>query len=72
MGKEEIASNGADCSTRNQPSTYDLVLSTMRSRDESVRYLVGKQFTGQSIRGAAQKWYAAISGTTLLVQAHLV
>jgi hypothetical protein len=69
--KEEIPRNVADC-TSNHPSAYDLVLSTLCSRDESVRYLVGKQFTAQSIKGATQKGHAVISGTTLLGQAQLV
>ncbi|KAI2504184.1 hypothetical protein MHU86_10298 [Fragilaria crotonensis] len=69
--KEEISSNGTDRNS-NQPSAYDLVLSTVCSRDESVRYLVGKQFTAQSIKGATQKGHAVISGTTLLGQAQLV
>jgi hypothetical protein len=70
--KEEIESNGVDCSTSNQPFIYDLVLSTMCSRDESVRYLVGRQFTVQSIKGATQKGHAAMSETTLFGQAQLV
>jgi len=56
----------------NHPSAYDLVLSTLCFQDESVRYLVGKQFTAQSIKGATQKGHAVISGTTLLGQAQLV
>ena len=35
--KEEIPRNVADC-TSNHPSAYDLVLSTLCSQDESVRY----------------------------------
>ena len=69
--KEEIAFNGAD-STSSQPSAYDLVLSTMCSQDESMRYCIGKQFTAQSIKGATQKGHAVISGTKLLGQAQLV
>jgi hypothetical protein len=56
----------------NHPSAYDLVLSTLCFQDESVRYLVGKQFTAQSIKGATQQGHAVISGTTLLAQAQLV
>jgi hypothetical protein len=64
---EDIANNNLQQGTsETQGSAYALVLKANLSRDYQLRYVVGQQFTRQSLKNSSTSGNCLISGTTLL------